>query len=343
MEEKVLKQTRSRSSVKEDKGTSKYWNERRRIVNFDMILEAVMDFPIRRVAVAVAQDPSVLEAVSEAREKEVAEYVLIGDRDEILKTADDIGKQVNPDTIIHKPDPLQAAAEAVRQVHDGYADVLMKGYIHTDDFLRALLDKETGLRTRAVMSHVFIWESISLNRLIFVTDGAMNIAPSIDRKADIILNAVHLASMFGLDKPKVALLAAVEVVNPAMPATVEAAALAGMCYRHQFSAPCLIDGPFGFDNAINPEAARHKKIGGYVAGKADILVVPSIEAGNMLAKSFAFLGCGDTVGVLVGAKRPVVLTSRADSPRSKFFSIATAVLMSSYERDLRLKIGKVHY
>jgi phosphate butyryltransferase len=343
MEEKATKPKRSRISVKNEKGSDKYWKERRRIVNFDMILEAIMDFPIKRVAVAVAQDPTVLEAVFEAREKEVAEYILVGDRDEIMRIADNMGKPVNTDSIVHKPDPLAAAAEAVHQVHDGYADVLMKGYIHTDDFLRAILDKETGLRTRAIMSHVFIWESIAFGRLLFVTDGAMNIAPSLETKSDIILNAVHLAKMFGLDKPRVAILAAVEVVNPAMPATVEAAALAGMSYRSQFSMPCYIDGPFGFDNAINPEAAAHKKIGGYVAGKADILVVPSIEAGNMLAKSFSFLGCGDSVGVLIGAKRPVVLTSRADSPRSKFFSIATAVLMSGYERDLRLKIGKVHY
>jgi phosphate butyryltransferase len=343
MEEKSENSQRSRRLVKDEKGSKKYWEERRRIVSFDQILETIMDFPIKRVAVAVAQDSTVLEAVIEAREKEVAEYVLVGNKDEILRIADEMKKEVRSDAIINVTDPLAAAAEAVRQVHDGYADVLMKGYIHTDDFLRAVLDRETGLRTRAVMSHVFIWESLSFRRLIFVTDGAMNIAPTIDLKADIIINAVHLARMFGLEKPKVAILAAVEVVNPNMPATVEAAALAGMSYRGQFSVPCLIDGPFALDNAINAEAAAHKKIGGYVAGKADILVVPSIEAGNMLAKSFAFLGCGDTVGVLIGAKRPVVLTSRADSPRSKFFSIATAVLMSGFERDLRLKIGKVHY
>jgi len=329
--------------LKDEKGSEKVRAEQRRILTFDGILEAILDFPTKRVAVAVAQDPTVLDAVIEAREKGVAEYILVGVRDEILRIADDMKKDVPPETIINVQDPIAAANEAVRQVHDGYADVLMKGYIHTDDFLRAVLDKDTGLRTRAVMSHVFIWESTSFGRLIFVTDGAMNIAPSLELKADIILNATHLARMFGLVKPRVALLAAVEVVNPKMPATVEAAALAGMCYRNQFSMPCLIDGPFALDNAINEEAAAHKKIGGYVAGKADILVVPSIEAGNMLAKSFAFLGCGDTVGVLVGAKRPVVLTSRADSPRSKFFSIATAVLMSGFERDLRLKIGKVHY
>lgn len=329
--------------LKDEKRNEKVRAEQQRILTFDGILEAILDFPTKRVAVAVAQDPTVLEAVIEAKEKGVAEYVLVGVRDEILRIADDMRKDVPRETIIDVQDPLAAANEAVRQVHDGYADMLMKGYIHTDDFLRAILDKDTGLRTRAVMSHVYIWESTSFGRLIFVTDGAMNIAPSLELKADIILNATHLARMFGLVKPKVAILAAVEVVNPKMPATVEAAALAGMCYRNQFSTSCLIDGPFALDNAINEKAAAHKRIGGYVAGKADILVVPSIEAGNMLAKSYAFLGCGDTAGVLVGAKRPVVLTSRADSPRSKFFSIATAVLMSGFERDLRLKIGKVHY
>ena len=343
MAEQKTNPQRSHRSGKQERGEKTRPNERRRILSFDGILESIKGFPAKRVAVAVAQDRSVLEAVIEAREKKVAEYVLVGNKNEILRIADEMKREVPSETIIDVQDPISAAAEAVRQVHDGYADVLMKGYIHTDDFLRAVLDKETGLRTRAVMSHVFIWESTSLGRLIFVTDAAMNIAPSLELKADIILNAVHLSRMFGLEKPKVAILAAVEVVNPNMPATVEAAALAGMSYRRQFSTPCLIDGPFAFDNAINEEAAAHKKIGGYVAGKADILVVPDIEAGNMLAKSFAFLGCGDTVGVLVGAKRPIVLTSRADSPRSKFFSIATAVLMSGFERDLRLKIGKVHY
>lgn len=317
--------------------------ERTPITTFDQIVDAVHSFPVRRIAVAVAQDPAVLAAAVQAQQGAVAEYLLVGDRDAIQRVADDAELQIEPTSIVHQPDPVGAAEAAVRAVSSGQADILMKGYIHTDDLLRAVLNKEFGLRTRAIMSHVFLWETLKRGRLTLVTDGAMNIAPSLERKADIILNAVHLANILGIPRPRVALLGAVEVVNPAMPATVDAAAIASMSQRRQFSAPCVIDGPFALDNAINVEAARHKKLDGPVAGEADILVVPDIEAGNMLAKAFSFLGCGHSAGVVVGASHPIVLTSRADSAAAKFYSIATAVLMTNFQRELRLKIGKVHY
>ncbi len=314
-----------------------------RITTFEGVVERISEFPVRRLAVAVAQDAAVLEAVAEAKRRNVADATLVGDAAAIERAAAEVGLELDPATVLHEPDPLRAAALAVDLVRSGQADILMKGYIHSDDFLRAALDKEKGLRTKAIMSHVFLWETRGWDRITFVTDGAMNIAPSLERKADIILNAVHLARMFGVQEPKVALLAAVEVVNPAMPATVEAAALQSMALRRQFSVPCLIDGPFAFDNAVSPEAARHKKLTGPVAGQADVLVVPDIEAGNLLAKTFAFLGCGDTAGVVVGASSPIVLTSRADSAKAKFYSVAVAVLMTNFERELRLKIGQVHY
>jgi phosphate butyryltransferase len=325
------------------RGRQTIWRERPRINTFEDILSVIEDFPVRRVAVACAQDRAVLEAVHEAREKEVAEYILVGDREEIMAQADAAGIEVERARIEHQSDPLKAAALAVKLTREGDADILMKGYIHTDDFLRAMLHRETGLRTGAVMSHVFVMESKLQNRLIFLSDAAMNISPDLDTKANIILNAVHLASMFGLDCPRVGVLAAVEVVNPGMPATVEAATLAKMSQRRQFSTPCVIDGPFGLDNAVDEFAARHKKVEGPVAGQADVLIVPDIEAGNILAKCFVFMAGGDVAGVLVGAKRPVVLTSRADNARSKLFSIATAVLMTNFEREVRLKIGKVHF
>jgi phosphate butyryltransferase len=319
------------------------WRERPRIRTLDGILETIEDFPVRRVAVACAEDAAVLEAAATAREKDVAEYILVGDREQIEAKADEAGVEIERARIENQPDPLKAAALAVKLAREGEADIVMKGYIHTDDFLRAILDRENGLRTGSVMSHVFVMESKLQNRLIFMSDAAMNILPNLETKADIILNAVHLASMFGLDCPRVGVLAAVEVVNPAMPATVEAATLAKMSQRRQFSTPCVIDGPFGLDNAINEFAARHKKVEGPVAGQADVLIVPDIEAGNILAKSFVFMAGGDVAGVLVGAKRPVVVTSRADNARSKLFSIATAVLMTNFEREVRLKIGKVHF
>lgn len=316
---------------------------REQIKSFAGIISAIQGFPVCKVAVAVAQDAAVLAAVAEAREKKIADYILVGDQDQIQKIAADANVVINPKNIVHSPDPLKATAAAVQLVSSGKADILMKGYIHTDDFLRAMLNKEWGLRTGTIMSHVFIWETKSFGRLIFITDGAMNIAPDLTTKANIIMNAVHLARMFGLREPRVAVLTAVEMVNPAMPATLDATCLAKMSDRFQYSVPCFIDGPLALDIALSPAAARHKKIGGPVAGQADILMVPDIEAGNMLAKSFVYLTGGDMCGVLVGAKAPVVLTSRADSARSKLYSIATAVLMSGFERDLRLKIGRVHY
>ncbi len=319
------------------------WRERPRISKLDDILEVIDDYPVRRVAVACAEDAAVLEAVVQAREKGVAEYLLIGDQAEILRQAESAGVEIERARVEHQPDPLKAAALAVKLAREGEADIVMKGYIHTDDFLRAILDRENGLRSGSIMSHVFVMESRLQDRLVFMSDAAMNISPDLETKADIIMNAVHLASMFGLKEPRVGVLAAVEVVNPAMVATVEAATLAKMSERRQFSTPCVIDGPFGLDNAINAAAAEHKKVAGPVAGQADILVVPDIEAGNILAKSFVFMAGGDVAGVVVGAKRPVVLTSRADNARSKLFSIATAVLMTNFEREVRLKIGKVHF
>ena len=193
------------------------------------------------------------------------------------------------------------------------------------------------------MSHVFVWDAEIYGRLVFVTDAAMNIAPDLVTKADIILNAVHLANICGVQVPKVAILAAVELVNPRMQATVDASSLATMYTRRQLSPRCVLDGPFALDNALSVEAARVKGIESPVAGRADILMAPDIEAGNMLAKSYVYLTGGDLAGVVVGAKAPVVLTSRADSAKSKLYSIALAVLMSGFERDLRLKIGKVHF
>jgi phosphate butyryltransferase len=316
---------------------------RPRIGSFEGLLGAVRDFPVRRVAVACAQDEAVLSAVVEARQRKIAEYVLVGDRDEILAAAASAGADLDRGCVVHEPDELKAAARAVAMAREGAADIVMKGYIHSDDFLRAVLDKEAGLRTGAIMSHVFVLEARRLGRLLFVSDAAMNVAPDLTAKAGIVLNAVHLARMFGVEEPRVAVLAAVEVANPAMPATVEAATLAKMGERGQFSVPCRVDGPFALDNALSAAAARHKKIEGPVAGAADVLIVPDIEAGNILAKSFVYLAEGDVAGVLVGALRPVVLTSRADSARSKLFSIAAAVLMTNYEREVRLKIGKVHF
>lgn len=311
--------------------------------NFDALLRLVEKHPVRKVAVAVAQDASVIQAVEEARNRSIAEAVLVGDEREIRETAESVGVSLEGHSIVNETDPIGAVAAAVRLVSSGEADILMKGYIHTDDFLRGVLNKEYGLRTGSIMSHVFVAEIREKDKLIFITDGAMNIAPNLEQKAAILLNAVHLANIFGVMKPKVAVLAAVELVNPAMQATLDSASLASMARRGQYVPECVVDGPFALDNAVSLAAARHKKITGPTAGQADILLVPNIEAGNMLAKSLVYYANHKLVGLLIGAKSPVVLTSRADTMESKMLSIAGAVLMVNIKRALQLKVGKVHY
>lgn len=311
--------------------------------DFDALLRLVEKHPLRKVAVAVAQDPTVIQAVHQARERSIAEAVLVGDEAEINEAAESAGLSLDGTPVVHEPDPIRALAAAVGLVSSGEAEILMKGYIHTDDFLRAVLSKEYGLRTGSIMSHVFIVEVREQDKLVFITDAAMNIAPDLEQKAAILLNAVYLASLFGVMQPKVAVLAAVELVNPSMPATLDAAALAKMADRSQYVPACTVDGPFALDNAVSVRAAEHKRITGPVAGQADILLVPSIEAGNMLAKSLVYFTHQRLIGLLVGARAPVVLTSRADTMESKMLSIAGAVLMVNMKRALQFKIGKVHY
>lgn len=312
------------------------------ITNFSQLLEAVRDVPAQRVAVAAANSEVVIGGVRAAMEEGVAYPVLFGDARRIAELSEKEGLDLGQVEVVDEPNELVATARAVAEVRQGRASILMKGQVHTDDFLRAVLDAENGLRTGLLMSHVFILEASSLGRLLFVTDGAMNIAPDLQQKAQIILNAVYLARVFGIEEPKVAAVAAIELVNPKMPATVDAAALAAMQTRGQFPYG-IVDGPFGMDNAVSPEAARIKGIGGPVAGQCDILLVPDIEAGNILVKTFAFLAGGKVAGVLVGAAAPVVLTSRADSAEARLYSLAAAVLMAGLSRDGRFKVGRIHY
>lgn len=308
---------------------------------FAEIIEKTRTYPVKTVAVVEAADETVLLALKMAYEANLAKAILFGRRLEIEKAAKKCGFSLEGVPVMETPDDLSSARQACLCVRNCQADILMKGHIHTDDFLRAVLDKETGLRTASFMSHVFILQRE--DKLLFISDGAMNIAPALEDKAKIILNALHLAEILQIDKPRVAVLAAVELVNPKMPATLEAACLHNMNERKQFSSDCYIEGPFALDNALDERAAQHKGISGQVPGKADILIVPCIEAGNILAKSFVYMAKGKVAGVLVGASSPVVLTSRADNEGSKFYSISTAVLMSNIQRHLKLKVGTVHY
>jgi phosphate butyryltransferase len=308
---------------------------------FEEVIEKTRAYPVKTIAVVEAQDITVLSAVQMAQQANLAKAILFGRKPEIEKVAKKCGLLLENVTIREAADDLESARQACLAVRKGEADILMKGHIHTDDFLRAVLDKETGLRSGSFMSHVFILQRE--NKLLLISDGAMNIAPNLEDKAKIILNALHVAKILQIDKPKVGVLAAVELINPAMSATIDAACLHKMNDRKQFAVDCFIEGPFALDNAVDERAAEHKGIMGEVPGKADILIVPCIEAGNMLAKSFVYFAKGRIAGVLVGASSPVVLTSRADLEESKFYSIAVAVLMSDIQRHLKLKVGTVHY
>ena len=311
--------------------------------SFEDLLEAVQSHPVKRIAIAVGHDKYVIEAACEARTQNIAETILVGDKARITQIANETGVSLDGIELVHSPEPITAADEAVRLVLSGKADILMKGFIHTDDFLRAVLHKDHGLRTGSIMSHVFVAEIKEWNKLIFISDAAMNITPDLEQKAAILLNAVHLAKLFGVEEPKVATLAAVELVNPAMPATMDAAALSTMADRHQYVPCAMVDGPFALDNAISVEAAQHKGIEGPVAGRADVLIVPDIEAGNIFVKSLVHFGGRRVLGLLVGATVPVVVTSRTDTAEAKMLSMAGAVLMVNKTRVTRLKVGRVHF
>jgi phosphate butyryltransferase len=279
------------------------------------------------VAVASAEDEEVIEAVSEAIKRDLAQFILFGNREEILNllhAKDIIEDQVQ---IIQAQTKEQAAELAVRAVHQKEASVLMKGNVPTATLLKAVLNKEYGLRTGRVLSHVAIFEIPGFQKLKIVTDAAMNIDPDLQQKEQIIVNAVDIARAIGIDRPKVAALAAVEVVNPAMQATIDAASLTIMNKRGQIK-NCIIDGPLALDNAISLEAAKHKKIESDVSGQADILLVPTIEAGNVLYKSLIFFAKANVGAVIAGAKAPIVLTSRSDSSESKLYSLALAICSS---------------
>jgi phosphate butyryltransferase len=312
------------------------------ITNFKQVTDKIAEYPVQKIAVASGTDSETLHAVAMARDQNIAESVLVGDEKLIRANAEAEGISLAKIEIIDVPDPMKAALAAVRLVNEGKAQIFMKGYIHSDDFLRAMLDKEFGLRSENLLNHVFILQAEHLGRLLFITDGAMNIAPTLEEKARIISNTVALAQIFEIQNPKVAVISAVEVVNPKMQSTLEAASLAKMSDRHQFHGG-IVDGPLALDNAINPLAAKYKKIGGEVAGYADILLMPDIITGNAVAKSFAHITGGTTAGLIFGAKAPVVLPSRSDSKESKLMGIACAVYVAGANAVKRVKIGRVHF
>jgi phosphate butyryltransferase len=279
------------------------------------------------VAVASAEDEEVIEAVSEAIKRNLAHFLLFGKKEAIedLLIAKGIGK--DHVQIIQARTKEQATELAVRAVHQNEASVLMKGNVSTAILLKAVLNKEYGLRTGRILSHVAIFEVPGFSKFTIVTDAAMNLEPDLQQKEQIIVNAVNIARAIGIDMPKVAALAAVEIINPAMQATIDAASLTLMNKRGQIK-DCLIDGPLALDNAISLEAAKHKGIVSDIAGQADILLVPTIDVGNVLYKSLIYFAKARVGAVIAGAKAPIVLTSRSDSSESKLYSLALAICSS---------------
>jgi phosphate butyryltransferase len=293
------------------------------ITKLDQLFDLVNTQKPRRIAVAAAEDEHVLDAIKMAIEKNLISAVLIGNTTKIKDIAANVGLDLSDTELIEEANPNQACVKAVDVIREGKADILMKGLVSTAGLLKAVLNKEKGLRKNDVLSHMSVFESPYYHKLLGLTDVGMNIAPDLKEKTAIINNALELFHAIGIPTPKVAVLAAVEVVNPAMQPTLDAAALSLMNKRKQIK-NCIIDGPLGLDNAVSAEAARHKGIESEVAGDADILLCNDIESGNFLYKSLSFLGGATVAALVMGAQVPIVLTSRADSEKSKLLSIALA-------------------
>jgi phosphate acetyltransferase len=299
---------------------------------YEVLLERCRKLEPVRTAVAHPCEASALTAAIEAAEKNLIAPILVGPIDKIKEVADAVGVELNGFEIVDAQHSHDSAEKAVALVREGRAEVLMKGSLHTDELLSAVVSREKGLRTGRRISHVFIMDVPTYHKPLLVTDAAINIAPTLEDKVDICQNAIDLAISLGREKPKVAILAAVETVNSKMQATLDAAALCKMADRGQIKGGVL-DGPLAFDNAISKEAAKTKGITSEVAGDPDILLVPDLEAGNILAKQLSFLANADSAGLVLGARVPIILTSRADSVRARIASCGVAAIVAHARRS----------
>ena len=297
------------------------------IHKLSQLVEKAKNKQQRKIAVAAAEDESVLKSLQTAMQEGIVTPILVGDKAEIEKVAKTVGLNLDGIQIVHNSTGANASAQvAISMIKKGEADILMKGNVSTGALLKAVLNKENGLRKGGVLSHVAFFESPYYHKLLCVTDAAMNVAPDFDTKVHILNNAVEACHKIGIATPKVAVMAAIETVNPKMEATVHAAMMKTMSDRKQFK-NCIVDGPLAIDNAVSKHAAEHKGIVSNVAGDCDIILVPDIEAGNMLYKTLNFLGGATAAGVIMGAAVPIVLTSRSDTEESKMLSIALAAAM----------------
>jgi phosphotransacetylase len=283
-------------------------------------------------AVAHPCEATALSGALEAAARGLIVPLLVGPVARIAETAEAAGISLGDAQIVDVPHSHAAAAKAVELIREGKAEILMKGSLHTDELMGAVVSREGGLRTSRRISHVFVMDVPTYHKVLLVTDGAINIAPALEDKVDICQNAIDLAISLGLEKPKVAILAAVETVTSKMPATIDAAALCKMAERGQIKGG-ILDGPLAFDNAISKQAAETKGIKSAVAGDPDILLAPDLESGNILAKQLTFLANADSAGMVLGARVPIILTSRADSVRSRIASCGVAKLVAHHRRS----------
>lgn len=301
--------------------------------NFDKLLAKVKECDRKKVAVAVAEDSEVLQAVRAAKEQDIADAILVGDEAKIKEIAASLELDITQFEIINEPDMIEASLKAVKLVHDGKADMYMKGGIDTKNFLKSVLDKEVGLRTGNALSHVCLFDVEGIDQLLFLADVAFMTYPTLEEKVQIIENTIPVVKACGIECPKVAPLAAVEVVNPKMPATVEAAELTKMCEEGKIK-DCIVDGPLSLDLAIDPEAAKHKgALDRKIQGDADVLLFPDIHAGNLVYKALVHTAKVKNGCILTGTKAPVILTSRSDTFETKVNSIALAAIVAEKMKE----------
>ena len=296
------------------------------------LIDYCRDLPPLPTAVAHPCDASSLAGALEAARIGLIAPVLVGPRARIEAVAQENGLRIGDVAIVEAAHSHAAAAAAVGLVREGKAEALMKGSLHTDELMGAVVKRETGLRTARRLSHCFVMDVPGYPDALIISDAAVNIAPTLEEKMDILQNAIDLAHALQFGEVRVAVLSAMETVNPKVPSTVEAAALCKMVDRHQITG-ALVDGPLALDNAIDPDAARIKQIDSPVAGRANVLLVPDLEAGNMLAKSLSFLAGADAAGIVLGARVPIILTSRADSMITRLASCAVATLVAKARRE----------
>jgi phosphate butyryltransferase len=296
---------------------------------FDEVIERAYQYGPKKLSVAVSQAEDVMTAIEQARQSGLINGILVGNKEETIAVCEKLNIDINNYEFVNEKDKSEAARIAVKMVREKKADLLMKGMLGTARILKAVLDKEIGLRTQRLLSHAYVLKLKNYHKLLTMTDGAMNIAPTLEQKTQIIQNVIEFCKSLEINEPKIAVLAALEEVNPNMQATIDAACLSKMAQRGQITGG-IVDGPLAFDNAISKKAALHKGIHSQVSGEIDAVLVPEIESGNIFAKGLVYLAEAEPACVLLGTNSPVVLVSRSDTAISKVSSIALGVLMCKY-------------